>query len=106
MMDLSGKTAIITGSARGIGLAIAGRFASAGSNVVLCDLDQEAVDKAAAELKTEAIGVKANVTSAADVANLFDKTVERFGSVDIVVNNAGILRDTSFAKMRDQVRSW
>lgn len=102
MMDLSGKTAIITGSARGIGLAIATRFAQAGSNVVICDLDQDAVDRVAAGLETDAIGVKADVTSADDVAALFEQTVSKFGRVDIVVNNAGITRDTLLVRMAEK----
>ncbi|MBU8933663.1 MAG: 3-oxoacyl-[acyl-carrier-protein] reductase [candidate division Zixibacteria bacterium] len=101
-MDLSGKTAIITGSARGIGLAIATRFAQAGSNVVICDLDQDAVDRVAAGLETDAIGVKADVTSADDVAALFEQTVSKFGRVDIVVNNAGITRDTLLVRMAEK----
>lgn len=102
MIDLSGKTALVTGSARGIGLAIAKRLAQAGSKLVICDLDQEVVDRVAAGIKTEAIGVKADVTSADDVARLFERTVEKFGQVDIVVNNAGITRDTLLVRMAEK----
>ena len=102
MMDLSGKTAIVTGSARGIGLAIATRLAQAGCKVVICDLDQEVVDRVAAGLETEAIGIRADVTSADDVAALFEKTVAKFGRVDIVVNNAGITRDTLLVRMAEK----
>lgn len=102
MIDLSGKTALVTGSARGIGLAIAERLAQAGSKLVICDLDQEVVDRVAAGIKTEAIGVKADVTSADDVAKLFERTIEKFGQVDIVVNNAGITRDTLLVRMAEK----
>ena len=101
-MDFTGKTVIVTGSARGIGLAIANSFSKKGANVVISDIDQEMVEKVAAEFKTPAIGIKANVTDAAEVDNLFKQTQEKFGSVDVVVNNAGITRDTLMIRMAEK----
>ncbi len=101
-MDFTDKTVIVTGSARGIGLAIARRFSSMGANVVISDIDQELVEKVTAEFETPAIGIKANVTDSADVENLFKQTMEKFGSVDVVVNNAGITRDTLMIRMAEK----
>jgi 3-oxoacyl-[acyl-carrier protein] reductase len=103
-MDFTGKTAIVTGSARGIGRAIVERFAGLHANVVVSDLDQAAVDKVAADIGQKAIGIKANVTNHVDIEELFDKTLQHFGRVDIVVNNAGITRDTLI--MRMDVKDW
>jgi 3-oxoacyl-[acyl-carrier protein] reductase len=101
-MDFTGKTAIVTGSARGIGRAIAERFAGLHANVVVSDLDQAAVDKVAADIGEKAIGIKANVTNHVDIEELFDKTLQHFGRVDIVVNNAGITRDTLIMRMNEK----
>lgn len=101
-MDFSGKTAVITGSARGIGRTIAEAFAAGGANVVICDLDEAAVASVAAEIGDKALGVRANVTVAADIEALFEKTLEKFGRVDIVVNNAGVTRDTLMIRMDEK----
>ena len=101
-MDFTGKTAIITGSARGIGLTIAKKFAAKGANVVISDLDQDMVEKVAGEFDTPALGIAANVTKADQVEQLFAKTIEKFGRVDIVVNNAGITRDTLMIRMDEK----
>lgn len=98
-MDFTGKTVIVTGSARGIGRAIAEKFAAAGANVVISDLDQATVDKVAAEIGPRAIGIKADVTSSADAASLVSAAKEKFGRVDVLVNNAGITRDTLMVRM-------
>ncbi|MFQ6007904.1 MAG: 3-oxoacyl-[acyl-carrier-protein] reductase [Candidatus Zixiibacteriota bacterium] len=103
-MEFTGKTAIVTGSGRGIGRAIAERFAGLHANVVVSDLDQATVDKVAADIGERAIGIKANVTNNVDIEELFNKTLQHFGRVDILVNNAGITRDTLI--MRMDVRDW
>lgn len=90
--DLTGKVAIITGSTRGIGNAIARTMAHYGAAVVITGRKQEACDAVAAEIEAEggkALGVATDVTSAAARENLIAKTVEKFGKVDILVNNAG-----------------
>ncbi len=101
-MDFTGKTVVVTGSARGIGQAIAERFATRGANVVISDLTEEDVNKTASEISGNAVGIKANVTSASDIEQLFEKTTEKFGRVDVVVNNAGITRDTLTIRMDEK----
>jgi NAD(P)-dependent dehydrogenase (short-subunit alcohol dehydrogenase family) len=91
--DLTGKVAIITGSARGIGKAVAQTMAHFGASVVITDLAQEACDETAAEIVADgskAIGVAANVTDSAARENLVATVVEKLGRIDILVNNAGI----------------
>ena len=101
-MDFTGKSVIVTGSGRGIGRTIAERFARLGAKVVISDLDEATVAEVAKEIGRGAIGIKANVTDSSEVAALIDKTKEAFGSVDIVVNNAGITRDTLMMRMDEQ----
>ena len=101
-MDFSNQVAVITGSARGIGLAIAERFAAAGAKVVICDIDASAVAEAAAKLSGGALGIKADVTKAEEVTALFDQTVKELGRVDVVVNNAGITRDNFMLRMKEE----
>ncbi len=101
-MDFSQKVVIVTGSARGIGRTIATRFALSGATAVISDLDQAAVDAAAAEVGHGAIGIKCNVTSADDVAVLVAQTMERLGRIDILVNNAGITRDNLLIRMDEK----
>lgn len=102
MMNFEGKTAIVTGSARGIGRFIAKRFLSLGANVVISDLHQDAVDATVSELGGNSFGMSANVVKADDVSHLFEKTVEKFGRVDIVVNNAGVTRDSFMIRMDEK----
>jgi NAD(P)-dependent dehydrogenase (short-subunit alcohol dehydrogenase family) len=90
-MRLNGKTAIVTGAARGIGRGIASAFAGEGANVVLADIEDEA-GRSAADSLDRSIYVHCDVSRADEVAALVSATVERFGTVDICVNNAGILR--------------
>lgn len=87
--DLHGKTAIITGASRGIGLAAAQALASAGANVVLTSRKQDAADAAAAQIAGSAIGIGAHAVDEDQARRCIDLTLERFGSVDILVNNAG-----------------
>ena len=98
---LAGRTAVITGGAQGIGLAIARTFAQHGARIVLGDLDESRAKEAAASLDTDAIGVRADVTSADDVAGLLAAATEAFGSVNVMVNNAGITRDATMRKMTE-----
>jgi 3-oxoacyl-[acyl-carrier protein] reductase len=101
-MDFSNKTVIVTGSARGIGRVIAETFVTQQARVVISDLDQAAIDSVVATHGPNVCGVKADVTVAADVENLLAQAVERFGRVDVVVNNAGITRDTLMIRMDEK----
>jgi NAD(P)-dependent dehydrogenase (short-subunit alcohol dehydrogenase family) len=90
--DLNGKTAIVTGASRGIGLAIARVYAAAGAQVVLSSRHQETLDDAAEAIRAEggqAIALAAHVGDPEAVAALAAKTIEAFGGIDILVNNAG-----------------
>jgi 3-hydroxybutyrate dehydrogenase len=92
-MPLTNKSAIVTGAASGIGLEIAKTFARAGAKVAIADLDKAGADKAAAEIRksgAEAIGIAMNVTDEAQVEAAVETTAGTFGSVDILVSNAGI----------------
>ena len=87
------KVVMITGSARGIGFEISKYFAQEGAKVVLSDINEEGVQASAEELKKlgfEAIGIKADVTSETDLQNLVKVTKDTYGSVDILINNAGL----------------
>ena len=96
-MEFSGKTAIVTGAAVGVGKATAIQLASYGANVVMVDRNEETLEKAKAEiLQQEGIMTAVcDVTDAAAVTECVKKAVERFGKVDILVNNAGIWRTWS-----------
>jgi 3-oxoacyl-[acyl-carrier protein] reductase len=89
-MSSAQKTALVTGAARGIGLAIASRLAADGLHVALLDLDQVAADAAAAKVGAETLAIAADVTRAADVDRAVRRVVERWGRLDVLVNNAGI----------------
>lgn len=85
---LNGKTAIITGASKGIGKAIAHALADAGANVVVSSRKQEGVEAAAADIGQGALAVAANAGNTEDLKRLADRTIEEFGGIDIVVNNA------------------
>lgn len=102
MKKLSKKTAIITGSARGIGKGIAEKFSENGANIVIVDILQEEIDKTVSQLKVSnpnVIGIKCDITQENEVENLVEKTMEQFQSIDILVNNAGITRDKLLIRM-------
>lgn len=88
--DLTGKTAIVTGGAKGIGKEIARALADCGASVVVADLDLEQAQKTAEELGDKVIAVKVDVTSKVQVEAMVKKTLEVFARLDIIVNNAGI----------------
>jgi 3-oxoacyl-[acyl-carrier protein] reductase len=102
MALLENRTAVITGGAQGIGLAVAERFVAEGARVVLADLDGAAAEAAAKELGPDvATGVACDVVSAEDVERALETAVATYGSLDIVVNNAGITRDATMRKMTE-----
>jgi NAD(P)-dependent dehydrogenase (short-subunit alcohol dehydrogenase family) len=87
--NFTGRTAIITGGSRGIGLAIAQRLALGGANIVLTSRNQESADAAAQQVGGDAVGVAAHAVDEDAAAHCVDLTLDRFGSIDILVNNAG-----------------
>ena len=89
-MSLNGRVALVTGGARGIGLAIARRLVADGARVALVDLDKSAAESAAGALGDQAIALAADVTRTADVERAVAAAHARWGRLDIVVNNAGI----------------
>ncbi|MFJ9562845.1 3-oxoacyl-ACP reductase FabG [Streptomyces fuscichromogenes] len=100
---LTGRTALVTGAAQGIGLEIARLLHEHGARVALADLDAERAGKAAAELAAAGpepvLPLGCDVTDETSVDRMVGATVERFGSLDVLVNNAGITRDASLRKM-------
>jgi NAD(P)-dependent dehydrogenase (short-subunit alcohol dehydrogenase family) len=95
MKDFRGKVAVVTGAASGIGLALAERFAAEGMKVVLADIEEEALRRAAEKLQAggaEAVAVRTDVSKADDVDALAERTVRAFGGVHILCNNAGVMR--------------
>ena len=94
LVSLQGKAAVVTGAARGIGLAIARRLTEAGANVLIGDVDVPAAEAGAAQLSEEfgrrVIGVSLNVAEESSIIALADRAVAEFGHLDIWVNNAGI----------------
>lgn len=89
-MRLQGKTAIITGAARGIGLEFAKAYLAEGANVVLADINADAVRKLAEGFGSKALGIRMDVTRQESIDEGFAKAVQHFGSIDILINNAAL----------------
>jgi 3-oxoacyl-[acyl-carrier protein] reductase len=103
-MKIKDKTIVITGAGRGIGRALALRFAGQGAHIAL--LDMNAADLAAATQQCTELGVRAmaytvDVSREADIAAVLDAVVRDFGSLDVIVNNAGIVKDALLIKVKD-----
>lgn len=105
MITLKGKTALITGSARGIGKEIAAKFAKAGADVCVSDIDlataQETAQEISKEYGVKAIALAANVAKEEEVNEVVKKFMEEFGKIDILVNNAGITKDGLVIDMKE-----
>lgn len=105
-IDLSGKTAVVTGASQGLGETVARQLHRAGANVVVnyvaMGSNQASAERIAAELGSRAVAIEADVRMRQSVESMFDEAEKRFGGVDIVVNNAGILRDKTIRKMSQQ----
>lgn len=104
-MNLKGKVAIVTGSRRGIGKAIAIEMAREGADVVISDVSLEECNDVCKEIKNlgrRSLAVKCDVSKRKDVENLFKQAKKKFGTVDILVNNAGIYRTIPLTKMTEK----
>jgi 3-oxoacyl-[acyl-carrier protein] reductase len=105
-MQLTGKTAIVTGGARGIGKSIAMTLAAAGANIVInytrSSKEAEDVVEEAKKLGVSALAVKADVSKNDEIENLVKEVLNQFGSIDILVNNAGITRDNLLIRMSEE----
>jgi 3-oxoacyl-[acyl-carrier protein] reductase len=101
-LDLTGKNALVTGSTRGIGRAIAEAFASAGARVAVVGRDLARAETAAKEIGGGARGFACDVTDTSAVAKLVSDVEAAFGSIDILVNNAGITRDNLVMRLKDE----
>ncbi|MGE5174741.1 MAG: 3-oxoacyl-[acyl-carrier-protein] reductase [Hyphomicrobiales bacterium] len=100
-----GKVAVVTGGAKGIGLAIARRFAAEGAKVVVAGRDEEALGRAVADLRAlgaEAHAVTADLSQAGEADRLCEETLGAFGRADILVNNAGVTKDGLLLRMSDE----
>ena len=100
-MRLQNRIALVTGGAAGIGKATAMRFAEEGAKVVIADLNESAGRALAATLGPDAAFYRVNVADRNDVQAWIDAVVRRYGRIDVLVNNAGIVRDGMLVKMKD-----
>jgi len=109
MKDLTGQTAFVTGAASGIGLGIATALSQAGVKVMLCDIEEEALAKAVADLKrtnADVDGVRADVSLKAELRTAADATIARYGKVHMLVNNAGVGGGGGYGEWTDAVWNW
>lgn len=103
-MRFENKTVIVTGAARGIGKGIALAFAREGANLIVADIDDGDAKKSAEELDklgATSISIRTDVSSSRDVKQLVDKTVQQFGRIDVLVNNAGIGKPVTIDKLTE-----
>jgi 3-oxoacyl-[acyl-carrier protein] reductase len=101
-IDLSGRSALVTGSTRGIGRAIAESFTEAGARVAVVGRDLGRASEAAAAIGGEARGFAADVSDAASVLALVETVEKELGQIDILVNNAGLTRDNILFRIKDE----
>jgi 3-oxoacyl-[acyl-carrier protein] reductase len=105
-MRLKDQIAVITGGAQGIGKAIATLFATEGAHLVLSDVDEAGVQATANQIAQEkgvkTLGLKGNVVQFSDCEKLVEQSLDKFGRIDILINNAGITRDNLLMRMSDE----
>ena len=104
-MRLKDKVCIITGSGKGIGQATAFKFAAEGAKVIVCDIDVPAVEDTVKKIREsgfEALGFKVNVTNKEEIASMVQGVMDKYGRIDVLVNNAGIIQDAQLVKMTDE----
>lgn len=100
-MRLKNKVALITGGAAGIGKATAVRFAEEGARVAICDVDTTGGEQALKEIGPEAVFNHVDVTDRSTVDSWVEDVLKKFGQIDILINNAGIVRDSLLVKFKD-----
>ncbi|MEP2642476.1 SDR family oxidoreductase [Roseobacter sp.] len=104
-MDMTGKTVLITGASRGIGAETARVFAKAGANVALVARGQRAIADLAGEIGKQAIAIPCNIANSREVSAAVETTVEAFGGLDVLINNAGVIEPISHLSTSD-VGAW
>ena len=106
-VSLAGRTAVITGASKGIGLAIATRFSASGADVAIVARGRDALDAAAKAIGASGGGrvhaIQGDVAVPADVQRTYDEAMRAFGKIDIVVNNAGTSRTGAFEEITDEI---
>ena len=101
-IDLTGKTALVTGSTRGIGRSVAQALADSGARVAIVGREKSKADAVAAEIGKESMGFAADVSDSAQVTALITDVEKAFGGIDILVNNAGLTRDNLVMRLKDE----
>ena len=106
-ISLNGRSAIVTGGSKGLGFAIAMRLSASGADVAIASRGKPALDEAVKAISVTAkgrvLGVQGDVGVAADVKRIYDEAAQKFGKIDIVVNNAGTSRNGAFETVTDEV---
>jgi len=105
IMELRGQVVMVTGGARGIGKAIAEKFAAQGADLVIADVSLQSAEETAKELSEKGIKAKAvtmDVSKSSDVTKVFEEVVRELGRIDVLVNNAGITRDSLLLRMKEE----
>jgi 3-oxoacyl-[acyl-carrier protein] reductase len=106
-ISLAGRSAIVTGGSKGIGLAVASQFAASGADIAIVARGREALDAAVASIRSRAqahvLPIQADVAAPADVRRGYDEAMAAFGKIDIVVNNAGTSRTGAFEELTDEI---
>lgn len=100
-MDLQGKTVVVTGASRGIGEAAARAFSQAGANIVLLARNGDAIGRIARDIGERALAVTCDVASWSQVKAAVDQAIYRFGAIDVLVNNAGVIEPISMLRDSD-----
>jgi NAD(P)-dependent dehydrogenase (short-subunit alcohol dehydrogenase family) len=106
-ISLAGRSAVVTGGSKGIGLAVATQFAASGADVAIVARGRPALDEAAMAIRSSAqahvVAIQADVAVAADVTRVYNEAMAAFGKVDIIVNNAGTSRNGPFEALTDEI---